>query len=66
MYIVNGKIKTMAGPEFSSGVIRIEGDKIAEVGAAGQVDICPAEGEKVLDVKRSLLMPLSMAMAELT
>lgn len=57
MYIINGKIKTITGPEFSRGVIRIINGKIAEVGSMEQIAVSPADGEEVLDVGGALVMP---------
>jgi len=57
MYIVGGTIKTMAGEDIPDGIIRILGGKIAEVGKRGEVEICPKEGEEVLEVPGALVMP---------
>ncbi len=57
MYIINGTIKTMTGPEIPQGVLRILDGKIAEVGSREQVPFSPAEGEEVLDVPGALVMP---------
>lgn len=57
MYIINGKVMTMAGQTYENGVIRIENGKIAEVGGRDQVQIHLREGERVLDVNGALVMP---------
>lgn len=57
MYIIGGRIMTMAGEEISEGVIHIVDGKIAKVGHKGQVPIEPVAGERVLVVKDGLIMP---------
>ncbi len=57
MYIINGRVKTMAGPEYENGVVHIVGKSIAQVGERGRIGISPAKGEKVLDVCGALVMP---------
>lgn len=57
MYIVNGRIKTMAGVDYENGVIYIEGGKIIQVGTREQIRVAPKEGETVLDVNGALVMP---------
>lgn len=57
MYIINGRIKTMAGPEIECGAIRILNGKIAEVGSMGRIAVNPEDGEDVLDVPGALVMP---------
>ena len=57
MYIINGRIKTMAGPEIECGAIRILNGKIAEVGSMERIAVNPEDGEDVLDVPGALVMP---------
>lgn len=57
MYIIGGKILTMAGREIEEGIIRLENGKITEVGSREEIGINPKEDEKVLVVKNSLIMP---------
>ncbi len=57
MYIINGRIKTMAGPEIELGAVRIRNGKIAEVGSMEEVSLHPEEGEEVLDAAGALVMP---------
>lgn len=57
MYIINGKIVTMTGNIFESGVIHTNGNKIAEVGRKEDISIYPSKDEEVLDVKGALVMP---------
>lgn len=57
MYIVNGRIKTMAGKEYDRGTIHIKGGKIAEIGCSEEINVCWEKGETVLDVKGALVMP---------
>ena len=57
MYIVGGRIKTMAGKEIPEGVIHITDGKIAQIGRKGEVAISPKEKEHVLVVKEGLILP---------
>ena len=57
MYIVGGKIKTMAGREIEDGILRIKDGKIAELGSREEIAILPDEQEQVLMVKNALIMP---------
>lgn len=57
MYIINGKIMTMAGKTYENGVIRTEGSKIAQVGSREEVAVAPCQDETVLDVQGALVMP---------
>ncbi len=57
MYLINGKIKTMAGAEYPSGTIRILNGKIAEIGSTDQVSVTPDKDEEVLDVAGAFVMP---------
>ncbi|MCM1101334.1 MAG: amidohydrolase [Clostridium sp.] len=57
MYIVGGRIMTMAGVEYAEGVLRILDGKIAEVDASDMVKVQPGEGERVLEVPGAWVMP---------
>ena len=57
MYIVGGRILTMAGREIPEGILQIRNGKIAQVGARGEVKLQPEEGEQVVIAKNSLIMP---------
>lgn len=57
MYIVGGKIFTMAGEDYPEGVVRIVNGKIAAVGPKGSVPLEPEASEKVLMVKDAWVMP---------
>ncbi len=57
MYIVGGKIKTIAKGDIDQGVIRIKDGKIAAVGSRDQVPVKPGPGEQVLTVENGLIMP---------
>lgn len=57
MYIVGGRILTMAGKEYSEGVIRIKDGKIVEIGSVKDVAVKPDEGEKILNLPDSFIMP---------
>lgn len=57
MYIVGGKIITMAGEEISQGVIRIENGKIAEIGSAEEIPVNAGNGERVITVDNGIIMP---------
>ncbi len=57
MYIVGGRIVTMAGEEYAEGVVRIRNGKIAEIGSVQAVPVKPEVGERVLEVQGGLIMP---------
>lgn len=57
MYIVGGKILTMAGEEYAEGVLRLVNGKIAEIGRMGEVPIQPGQDEEVLNVPGAWVMP---------
>ncbi len=57
MYIINGRIKTMAGKEYEHGTIHIVDGKIAQVGSSEAINVCWEDGETVLDVNGALVMP---------
>lgn len=59
MWIINGKIYTMAGYVFENGYVRVEGTKIAEVGAMEEITRKRGElkGEIVLDVQGAWVLP---------
>lgn len=57
MYIIGGKILTMAGTEIEEGILRLEKGKITEVGSKEEICIHPREEEKVLVVKKAFIMP---------
>ena len=57
MYIIGGKILTMAGREIEEGVLRLENGKITEVGSSEEIDVNPREQEQVLVVKGAWIMP---------
>lgn len=57
MYIVGGRIKTMAGEDIEEGIIRVQDGKIVAVGSIGEIPLEPAKGEEVLMVKDALIMP---------
>ncbi|MBE5883807.1 MAG: amidohydrolase [Lachnospiraceae bacterium] len=57
MYIIGGKIMTMAGREIEDGILRLKNGKIAEIGAKEEIDISPECDERVLVVKDALIMP---------
>lgn len=56
MYIIGGRIKTMAGPDMEDGYIHIVEGKIAEIGR-GRAAVRPASRERVIEVKDGLIMP---------
>lgn len=57
MYIVGGKILTMAGQEYDEGVIHVVDGKIKEIGARDEVDIKPQDGEPIITVTNGIIMP---------
>lgn len=57
MYIIGGKILTMAGAEYADGVLRILDGKIATVGSRKEIPVEPKEDEEILDVTGAWVMP---------
>ena len=57
MYIIGGTIKTMAGGDILDGCIRIENGKIAEIGKRDEVDFHPVSGERVIEIRKGIIMP---------
>lgn len=57
MYLINGKVMTMAGKTYENGVIHICQGKITEVGSQKEITVQPQEQEEVLDVKGAFIMP---------
>lgn len=57
MYIVGGKIMTMAGKEYEDGVLRILNGKIAAVGDKQSVPVKPAKDERVIQLDGAWVMP---------
>ncbi len=57
MYIIGGTIKTMAGGDILDGCIRIENGKIAELGKRDEVDFHPVSGERVIEIRKGIIMP---------
>ena len=57
MYIIGGRIKTMAGEDIQDGCIRIADGKIAEIGRRGEAAFHPAPHERVIEVREGLIMP---------
>ena len=57
MYIVGGRIKTMAGEDIEDGCIRIADGKIAEIGERERIAFHPAPHERVIEVQNGLIMP---------
>lgn len=57
MYIVGGRIKTMAGEEIEDGCIHIVNGKIAEIGTRDEVRLHPAPSERVIHVEKGLILP---------
>lgn len=57
MYILGGRIKTMAGEDIPDGCIRIANGKIAEIGRRDEIKVHPAACERVLEVRDGLIMP---------
>lgn len=57
MYIIGGKIKTMAGVDIQDGYIRIENGKIAEIGKRDEAAFHPASNERVIEVRDGIIMP---------
>lgn len=57
MYIVGGRIKTMAGEDLEDGVIRLKNGKIEEIGRRSEVRICPEKEERVLEIQNGIIMP---------
>ena len=57
MYIVGGRILTMAGEEYAEGVLRLVNGKITAVGKAGEIPLEPEAHEMVLNVPGAWVMP---------
>lgn len=57
MYIVGGRVKTMAGMEIEDGCIHIVDGKIAEIGRREKIEFHPAAQERIIEVKDGLVMP---------
>ncbi len=57
MYIIGGTIKTMAGGDILDGCIRIANGKIAEIGKRDEVDFHPVSGERVIEIRKGIIMP---------
>jgi len=57
MYIIGGKIKTMAGADIEDGCIRIADGKIAEIGRRDEVQFHPAAHEQVIEITGGIIMP---------
>ena len=57
MYIVDGKIMTMAGTVYEDGILHIRNGKIVEIGDKGSVELHPENGEQVLPVSGAWVMP---------
>ena len=57
MYIVGGRIKTMAGEDIREGCIRIAEGRIAEIGRRDEVILRPGPNERVIVVRDGLIMP---------
>lgn len=57
MYILGGRIKTMAGGDIQDGCIRIKDGKITEIGRRDEVAFHPASDERVIEVPGGIVMP---------
>ncbi|MDR2043861.1 MAG: amidohydrolase [Clostridium sp.] len=57
MYIINGRILTMADREIETGIIRALDGKIVQVGSREEIPVTPDKGETVLDVSGALVLP---------
>ncbi len=57
MYIVGGRIITMAGEEYEEGVLRILNGKIAAVGDKESVPVEPEENERILRADGAWVLP---------
>ncbi len=57
MYIVGGKILTMAGEEIADGVLHIQNGKIVAVGSRKDVAVNPEPDERVITVNDGIIMP---------
>lgn len=57
MYVVGGRIKTMAGEDIEEGIIHVQDGKIVAIGSIGEIPLEPTQGEEVLMVKNALIMP---------
>lgn len=57
MYIIGGRIKTMASADIQDGYIRVKNGKIAEIGRRDETAIHPASDERVIEVRDGIIMP---------
>lgn len=57
MYIVGGKILTMAGKEIADGVVHIKDGKIAAVGSRQEIEVKGESDEQIITVKDGIIMP---------
>ncbi len=57
MYIIGGKILTMAGKEITDGVLYLQNGKIAAVGSRQEIEVKPKAGEQVITVPDGIIMP---------
>ena len=57
MYILGGKIKTMAGEDIPDGCIHLVDGKIAEIGRRDESKVHPAAHERVLEIRDGIIMP---------
>lgn len=62
MFLIHGKVVTMAGKTYEDGYVHITGKKIASVGkmeelALGEKERQSEYGEKVIDVRGAFVMP---------
>lgn len=57
MYIVDGKVMTMAGAVYEDGILHIRNGKIVEIGDKSSVELHPEKGETVLPVQGAWVMP---------
>lgn len=57
MYIVGGRIMTMAGEDIPEGVIHIEKGKITEIGSVKDIPVNTEEQERIITVKNGWIMP---------
>ncbi len=57
MYIVGGRVLTMAGREYDRGTVHIVNGKIAEVGSCEEIKVQQKSGETVIEAEGALVMP---------
>ena len=57
MYIIGGRILTMAGRDIPEGILRIRNGKIDGVGAKGEVELRPEAEEQVIVAKNAWILP---------